>query len=1000
MKRICGFVIGLALLVMAPVTVDTALATADPGARAMDYQQATDVVIMRGLSQRGVPFSWAGGGVSGPTLGKGTGMTTVGFDASGLMQYAYAGAGIKLPRSSGELYRVGQKILPQQARRGDLIFYGPDGTQSVAMYLGNNQMLEVGDVVQVSPVRANGMTPYLVRVLGVQQAPLQQAPLQQAPGQQAPVQQPPSQQAPVQQAPVQQAPVQQAPVQQAPLQQMPLQLPTQAPVQQIPGAAGTYRHHAVTLSAPSRSPNTRHLLPRRNASGKSRWRVSVNWRLIMGNPAPPRPPVATATPVTMGARTGGLSGFYRYDLDGLRGIAIALVAMFHVWFGRVSGGVDVFLALSGFFFGGKILRAALDPAVSLSPVAEVIRLIRRLVPALVVVLAACALLTILVQPQTRWETFADQSLASLGYYQNWELASTASNYLRAGEAVTPLQHIWSMSVQGQFYIAFLLLVAGFAYALRRPLRANLRGAFIALLSGLTLASFIYAIFAHQADQTTAYYNSFARAWELLLGALVGALVPHVRWPMWLRTVLATVALAAILSCGVFIDGVEEFPGPWALVPVGATMLMILAGANLQARPGSSDELPPPNRLLATAPLVALGAMAYSLYLWHWPLLIFWLSYTGHAHANFVEGTAILLVSGVLAHLTVRLVEDPLRFRASGAAGPPSIPWQLRLRRPTIVLGSTVALLGVTLTATSFTWRQHVIVLRAAGKELSGLSTQDYPGARALTAHVRVPTLPMRPTVLEVKDDIPDSTRDGCISDFVNPAVVNCTYGDVAATRTIALAGGSHAEHWLPALQLLGQLHHFKVVTYLKMGCPLSTEQVPLIMGNNAPYPQCREWVQRTMAKLIADRPDYVFTTSTRPWNIKAGDVMPATYIGIWQTLSDNNIPILAMRDTPWLVKHNKPFDPADCLAKGGTAQSCEIKRSDVLADHNQTLDFVGQFPLLKPLDMSDAICRADFCRPVEGNVLIYHGAHHLSPTYVRTMAPELGVQIAASTGWW
>jgi hypothetical protein len=238
MKRICGFVIGLALLMMAPVMVNPALATADPGARSMDYQQATDVVIMRGLAQRGVPFSWAGGGVNGPTYGKGTGMSTVGFDASGLMQYAYAGAGLKLPRSSGELYRVGQKILPQQARRGDLIFYGPDGTQSVAMYLGNNQMLEVGDVVQVSPVRANGMTPYLVRVLGVQQAPLQQAPLQQAPVQQAPAQQAPVQQAPAQQAPaqapVQQAPVQQAPVQQAPVQQMPLQLPTQAPVQQIP----------------------------------------------------------------------------------------------------------------------------------------------------------------------------------------------------------------------------------------------------------------------------------------------------------------------------------------------------------------------------------------------------------------------------------------------------------------------------------------------------------------------------------------------------------------------------------------------------------------------------------------------------------------------------------------------------------------------------------------------------------------------------------------------
>lgn len=233
MKRIYAFAIGLALL-GAPMVVPT-VATADPGARSMDYQQATDVVIARGLSQRGVPFSWAGGGINGPTRGTGTGINTVGFDASGLMQYAYAGAGVKLPRSSGAIYRVGQKVLPQQARKGDLIFYGPEGTQSVAMYLGNNQMLEVGDVVQVSPVRANGMTPYMVRILGAsaptQQAPLQQLPTQQAPLQQAPAQQSPFTQAPQQQLPTQQAPLQQAPTQQAPLQQVPTQ---QAPLQQVP----------------------------------------------------------------------------------------------------------------------------------------------------------------------------------------------------------------------------------------------------------------------------------------------------------------------------------------------------------------------------------------------------------------------------------------------------------------------------------------------------------------------------------------------------------------------------------------------------------------------------------------------------------------------------------------------------------------------------------------------------------------------------------------------
>lgn len=234
MRRIYAFAIGLALL-LAPV-VTPGLATADPGTRTMDYQQATDIVVMRGLSQRGVPFSWAGGGVNGPTRGTGTGINTVGFDASGLMQYAYAGAGIKLPRSSGAIYKVGQKVLPQQARKGDLIFYGPEGTQSVAMYLGNGQMLEVGDAVQVSPVRANGMAPYLVRVLGTQPAPAQQAPAQRAPLQQAPAQQVPPQPLPAQQAPAQQSPTQQAPTQQAPLQQVPTQ---QAPLQQAP--VGTTR---------------------------------------------------------------------------------------------------------------------------------------------------------------------------------------------------------------------------------------------------------------------------------------------------------------------------------------------------------------------------------------------------------------------------------------------------------------------------------------------------------------------------------------------------------------------------------------------------------------------------------------------------------------------------------------------------------------------------------------------------------------------------------------
>jgi cell wall-associated NlpC family hydrolase len=189
--------IALALLVATP-----GIATADS-----TRQQAINAVIARALSQRGVPYAYGGGNTAGPSLGTASvdtpvaaadaslgvaplssnvgvpGLTTapvspvavpvaeprvsrVGFDASGLVVYAFGGVGIKMPRSSGEQYKVGRKILPSQALPGDLIFYGPEGSQSVAMFVGNGQMVEATDpAVTVSPVRTNGMTPYLTRII-------------------------------------------------------------------------------------------------------------------------------------------------------------------------------------------------------------------------------------------------------------------------------------------------------------------------------------------------------------------------------------------------------------------------------------------------------------------------------------------------------------------------------------------------------------------------------------------------------------------------------------------------------------------------------------------------------------------------------------------------------------------------------------------------------------------------------------------------------------------
>jgi cell wall-associated NlpC family hydrolase len=192
MRRICAVMIALALLGATP-----GIATADS-----TRQQAINAVIARALAQRGVPYAYGGGNAAGPSLGTASVNTPVGaadaslgadplssnvavaglsplgspvieprvsrvgFDSSGLVLYAFAGVGIKMPRSSGEQYKVGRKIPPSQALPGDLIFYGPEGSQSVALFVGNGQMVEATDpAVAVSPVRTNGMTPYLTRII-------------------------------------------------------------------------------------------------------------------------------------------------------------------------------------------------------------------------------------------------------------------------------------------------------------------------------------------------------------------------------------------------------------------------------------------------------------------------------------------------------------------------------------------------------------------------------------------------------------------------------------------------------------------------------------------------------------------------------------------------------------------------------------------------------------------------------------------------------------------
>ncbi|MCW1819550.1 acetyltransferase [Mycolicibacterium conceptionense] len=675
----------------------------------------------------------------------------------------------------------------------------------------------------------------------------------------------------------------------------------------------------------------------------------------------------------------GVERRVRDDLIGLGGVAVVMVVVCHLWFGRAPGGLDVLLVLSGFFIGGRVLRVV-GTAGPRALATEAGRVARRLVPPLVLVVAVSAVLTALVQPQTRWEAFADQTLAGLGFYQNWQLLGSADDYVQAGEAVTPLHHLWAVAVLGQFALAFFLL-AGVVTAVTARRGAGARRISLIAASGVAAAaSLYYAVTTQPVNPMLAYYSTAARAWELLAGVLAAALVAgpmgRTRWPGWLRVGAAAVGLLAILVCGVLTGRAAQSPGIWTLIPVVATVLVIVSGAQ--------GMVPRTIEFLRSAPLVAIGAAAYPLYLWHWPLLIFWLATINDDAVGLTDGVAILLGLGVLALLTVRWAQLPWR-RWPGAG---------------VVSSAVVVLVAAVLVATSLMWQGHVARARASGAELGMLSLRDYPGAQALIENRPVAKLPMRPSVLEADDDLPPSSIDHCVTGFTGAEVVTCVYGDPKGARTIALAGGSHSEHWLTALHEIGRHHGFKVTTYLKFGCPLTTKALPIIAGSFEPYPSCRTWSDNALAQIIADRPDYVFFTSTRPILNSPGDYVPDYYLGIWDELSANGIPMLGIRDTPWMIRDGWFFSPVDCLAKGGDADACGLPRDEALAERNPTLDHVADYPLMKVLDLSDAVCRPNICRAVEGNVLVYHDAHHLSAAYVRTLTTELARQMSAALGWW
>jgi peptidoglycan/LPS O-acetylase OafA/YrhL len=698
---------------------------------------------------------------------------------------------------------------------------------------------------------------------------------------------------------------------------------------------------------------------------------------MMIDSAPGLPALSIEPPVTR--RQHAL----RADIQGLRAVAVSLVVVYHLWPTRLTGGfvgVDVFFVISGFLITSHLYsrppRGLADLAAFWS------RRARRLLPAAVLVLVSTLAATRLVAPDTQWGPTAREVIAAALYVQNWQLARTSVDYLAAENAPSPVQHFWSLSVEEQFYLLWPVLMAALvALAWRRGWRRAV--VVSAGLGCVVLVSLIWSVHATATEPASAYFITPTRVWELGCGALLaravrrttGQALPRVHSAS-LRTGLAWCGLAAILTAALCYSGDTAFPGWRAALPVVGAAAVIAAFAG----PGTLS----PTRLLALRPVQALGDCSYSVYLWHWPLIVL-VGYLSGGHLGRLDKAGILILSGVLAWCSKRFVEDP--FRARGRAGS---------RKPlawAAVGMATVVVLGLVQSA-EVAWRdgQAQAELEAAVHQHGGCF-----GAAALGDPERhcAATLhgPFVPAPAQAVNDKSEAYAKDCFASAPFDSVKRCTFGDPHARVSIALVGNSHAGHWLPALQAVAEKRGWRITTFLASEC--TADKTAVVWDSIDKQRGCLSWADKVLALTTSEHFDLV-VTSERNGRAAVGKSYVDSYadwlagyrqvIAGWARAGSN---VLVIHDTatPGATLRSVP----DCLAQHPDKISvCAGPRRlwvprDPLAQaareaHREDISVV---------DLNDHLCDRVTCPPVVGGVTVYSDASHMTKTFASSLAPYL-----------
>lgn len=659
-------------------------------------------------------------------------------------------------------------------------------------------------------------------------------------------------------------------------------------------------------------------------------------------------------------------------VQGLRAIAVLFVVLYHFWPGRLTGGyigVDIFFVISGFLITAHLMRElTATGTVRLGQFWA--RRARRLLPASLLVLLFCAVAVMspYLMPTSALPNEVREILASTFYVENWYLALNSADYLNHAGSPTTVQHYWSLSLEEQFYVMWPLIMLLAAWIGVKWFRGERRRTVIAALGVVTVVSFVFCVIFTITNPAPAYFVTFGRMWQFGIGALV-ALVPLLRVRNAIGSfVLGWAGILTLLYAAFTFDGQTPFPGYMAALPTLGAAAVIAAS--------NTERWWYPTRLLAIRPAQFVGDISYSLYLWHWPLIViapsvpFW-------GLTIYHRVALLALCFVLAWLTKRFVEDPARG------------WKVLTSRPArVTLWSSLAAMVVVALVAGTAWLVNAPLYNQGTRDIASL--QENPPECFGAASVLDPSCAdadfdgeILPAPGFAGIDRPEHPQ--CFVQLTDSRPVSCTFGsdDPGAPR-VALIGDSHAYQLLSTFQRMADENGWQLVTWFKGACPWNTTPLSTPGAFGA---ACTEWRARVQNAIDDADLDAVFTAAiaTTPYSSAGYDsayaAAVAGYREAWSTVLDRGIPVITVVDNPvWET------DPNKCLRTRDVTE-CDAVRADVLVAEDPLKDAASGLDAATLLDFTDVYCGAELCAPVVGGANIYRDQDHLTVTFADTLAP-------------